>query len=88
MTWVFLPLTYQRLAPHELTERVELARSAGFPIVDLSDVYNDVEPSALAIAPWDAHPNQLGHQLLADTLLSRVFDSTNPTTIDSRETTP
>ena len=52
-----------------------MARASGFSAVeDLSDVYRGVDPSLLAIAPNDYHPNADGHARLArrlDEVLSR-----------------
>ena len=43
-----------------------LAREAGFVTVDLTDVYGDESPDLLRVAPWDMHPNALGHRMIAD----------------------
>jgi lysophospholipase L1-like esterase len=54
---------------------VSLARKTGFSrILDLSDCYGGLDPSDLAIAPDDYHPNALGHSLLAGRLLPSVAE--------------
>jgi hypothetical protein len=47
-------------------EVLELARAAGFDVMDLNGAYGHVDPSRLWIALNDVHPNALGSQLLAD----------------------
>jgi hypothetical protein len=44
------------------------ARDAGFVILDVSDVFKTHDAAKLTLAPWDAHPNVKGHELLADAL--------------------
>ncbi len=34
------------------------------PVIDLSASFDDQDPEAIEIAPWDDHPNALGHHLL------------------------
>lgn len=67
--WVFLPRvadTAERLI--ELPQQRELAAQAGFAIVDLSGVFDAVAIDAISIAPWDRHPNALGHRLMLESL--------------------
>ncbi len=66
--WVLLPMTYDRPLPEETAAEAALARAAGFTVISLEDVYDRVDPADLAIAPWDNHPNQLGHRLIAEHL--------------------
>jgi hypothetical protein len=59
-----------------MRERVlEIARSAGFTVMDLSDVYGDVDQRSLVVAEWDRHPNRRGHELIAERLLPALVDS-------------
>jgi len=44
----------------------------GFIIIEMDDVYGDVE-ERLLIAPWDRHPNRVGHQLLADRFFEELM---------------
>jgi len=47
-----------------------VARHAGIaarhaiPLIDLSATYDRLDPTTLEIAPWDDHPNALGHERL------------------------
>ncbi len=67
--WVFLPRigdTPERL--RDLPQQRELAAKAGFAVIDLSSVFDPVAIDAISIAPWDRHPNALGHRLMLDAL--------------------
>ena len=52
----------------DLCERLDL------PVLDLSAAFDDRDPSAIEIAPWDDHPNALGHRLLFRVLARAVVD--------------
>lgn len=54
----------------ELT--IDLARKAGFAVIDLESVFAGVPPDMLKVAPWDAHPNALGHKMIADALFAAL----------------
>jgi hypothetical protein len=45
---------------------------AGLPVFDLFGVYVDADRPALRVAPWDDHPNEAGHRLIADRLYSEL----------------
>lgn len=71
--WVFLPSAQSYPEPlPEGTELRRLAEQAGFLVIDLYDVYNGYELDRIWIAPWDNHPNALGHQLISDQLLENL----------------
>lgn len=73
---VFLPRPESIDGEAELiAEQQEMARKAGFTILEASDAYREMgEPSDLWIAPWDKHPNAAGHRMLAD----RIYTSLRP----------
>lgn len=66
VVWVLIPRVG---APGDEEDRgrlVSLARKVGFDrVLDLSDVYEGLDPKELAIAADDYHPNARGHALLA-----------------------
>ncbi|GAC1302724.1 MAG: hypothetical protein NVSMB14_11700 [Isosphaeraceae bacterium] len=67
--WVLVPRVGRPADPIERAWLIDLARSAGFDAaIDLSDAYEGLEPSTLAIKPDDFHPNVAGHARLADRL--------------------
>ncbi|MDE2506956.1 MAG: SGNH/GDSL hydrolase family protein [Planctomycetota bacterium] len=48
-----------------------LARSAGVDAVaDLTGAFDDLDPDELAVGPGDYHPNELGHKVIAESLLA------------------
>jgi hypothetical protein len=47
---------------------VRIASDAGFAVINLADVYQGHDIDTLRLAEWDDHPNDLGHQLVADAL--------------------
>jgi D-alanyl-lipoteichoic acid acyltransferase DltB (MBOAT superfamily) len=69
--WVFLPQAREGGWEEEVPETIAIARSAGFKIIDLQDLYKGQDISSLRLAEWDDHPTQKGHQLIAD----RLFDA-------------
>jgi len=72
--WVLLPMTYERLTDSDIAEHLDVAKAAGFVTISLIDVYNSAAPDELAIAPWDDHPNTLGHRLIAEHLFNSLVD--------------
>jgi hypothetical protein len=66
----FIPFTksVEADAKASVARQMQLAREAGFIVIDMTDAYEGAEPTSIVIAPWDSHPNALGHRLLADRL--------------------
>ena len=54
---------------------LELAREAGFPIIDLTGAYKGYSSAQLWIAVNDSHPNALGNRLLADRLYTLLSET-------------
>jgi hypothetical protein len=71
--FVHLPMVPEGEITEERRE-IPLARQSGFSIFDLDSVYDGHNRDALWIAEWDAHPNALGHQLIADRLLKLISE--------------
>lgn len=68
--WILLPIQPGVEAPeHQTLKLTALARETGFVVVDLSAVYDGVDPSSIVVAEWDHHSNARGHLLIADGLL-------------------
>ena len=74
--WICLPFPKQDVgAPDDSSEKI-LARKAGFTILDLTGVYDEVDDvSSLWIAEWDHHPNPQGHQMIAARLYQLIEEN-------------
>jgi hypothetical protein len=62
--------------PHLRQEGVEAqkssARAYGVPVWDLTDSFDKEDPTRLALAAWDDHPNTRGHQLIFRRLVESI----------------
>ncbi|QDV38694.1 SGNH/GDSL hydrolase family protein [Tautonia plasticadhaerens] len=47
-----------------VSRHVEIATRHGVDLLDLTGAFDDDDPDALALAPWDDHPNADGHRLI------------------------
>jgi hypothetical protein len=66
--WVFLPFLVENAPPVDLA-LIEHAESAGFTVLDFSDIYEDRDIATFRIADWDLHhPNREGHLRIAERL--------------------
>jgi lysophospholipase L1-like esterase/D-alanyl-lipoteichoic acid acyltransferase DltB (MBOAT superfamily) len=65
---VFLPRANDRSwEKDQLPQLIRIAQEAGFTVLDLTSAYNSVDDwSTLWRRSWDVHPNERGHQLLAE----------------------
>jgi hypothetical protein len=50
----------------------QLAKEAGFLIVDLSDLYDNKDRASFRMSESDEHPNAAGHKLIADRLYKEL----------------
>ncbi|MEX2317854.1 MAG: hypothetical protein WD669_11925 [Pirellulales bacterium] len=66
--FALLPMVPESAQTHDTTPDLELAKAAGFQILDLGNVYHGHNRQSLWIAEWDAHPNARGHELIGDRL--------------------
>jgi D-alanyl-lipoteichoic acid acyltransferase DltB (MBOAT superfamily) len=70
--YVLLPMTYQHLTSKNVSEDMMIAREEGFVPISLAGVYGEYRTKDLEIAPWDDHPNALGHRLIAEALIREL----------------
>jgi hypothetical protein len=72
--WVFLPTPQEsHTLSHERVEQMaRLARAAGFVTLSLENVYAGELVAQVQLAPWDNHPNAVGHKLIADALYRQL----------------
>ena len=66
----FLPQSTTGSWQEETPIILQTAKTAGFAVIDLSDVFKDQPVDSYTLAEWDRHPNALGHRLIA----ARVYD--------------
>jgi alginate O-acetyltransferase complex protein AlgI len=66
--YVFLPQVGYEI---DRSAEIRVAEEAGFTVLDLYGAYGNRTAKSLAIAEWDNHPNNDGHQLIADKLYER-----------------
>jgi hypothetical protein len=60
------------VGPEQESPNIELAKSAGFNIVDLKGVYDGHTRWKLMLSQWDSHPTPEGHQLVAERLFQEL----------------
>lgn len=86
--WVYLPPVDMEVSADDVEASRRLALQAGFVVLDLSDVYGRTEHARLRVTPENHHPNQLGHQLIADGLYRAVIAHERELGLVSREGAP
>jgi hypothetical protein len=76
--WISVPLNEvhasiakELLLPEK--KREALAKEAGFVTLNLDGAFNGYRLEQITIAPWDTHPNERGHRLLADKLWTELM---------------
>jgi D-alanyl-lipoteichoic acid acyltransferase DltB (MBOAT superfamily) len=70
--FALIPMPQDGVLMKDAPVLLEMARAAGFEVIDLSDVYDGHDERALTVAEWDRHPNALGHELIADRIYQVV----------------
>jgi len=69
---VCLPNTRRPFEDDEFAFLKGLAERLDMRVVDLRDAYAGREVSELVVAPWDAHPNNTGHTMIANAFFSAI----------------
>lgn len=54
----------KHLRQEGVAAQVQSAEAAGVPVWDLTDSFDAEDPTRLAVAVWDDHPNTRGHELI------------------------
>ncbi len=65
-TWIFLPTLEMHASTADLKWMRDMARDAGFEVIDLYDIYDGKDTFSLRIADWDYHPNVEGHRVIGE----------------------
>ncbi|MEP7344886.1 MAG: hypothetical protein ABI877_06460 [Gemmatimonadaceae bacterium] len=66
--WAFIPTPYSFLDQKWVPILPQMARQAGFRVIDFPNPYVGLDEKKLAVAEWDRHPNAEGHRLIAKVL--------------------
>jgi len=66
--WTYLPLPLDDPTPENYERLANMARDAGFTVLEAGDPYEGRDPRSLILAEWDRHPNAEGHRLFAQHL--------------------
>jgi hypothetical protein len=73
IVWFLIPRVGKANDAQDRRDLIARARSAGFdPVVDLSHLFDGVDPAALAVSPNDYHPNADGHARIAEGLFQAL----------------
>lgn len=76
--WIYLPRITERDPANDIVDRLHnAAAEAGFLTVDLRGVFDGVQVDDLAVAPWDMHPNAIGHRMIAEYLSELLVNDSN-----------
>jgi hypothetical protein len=70
---VYLALDVVVDSPTNDAETLRAAKSAGFVVLDLLDVWQGRDKPSLRIALWDEHPNVAGNRLIVDRLFEQLW---------------
>lgn len=76
--FVYMPTVIEPTEPWRAAERqrtIDVARKAGFRVIDLTGAYDEHDVTELWIAPNDGHPNAVGNKLIADKLLAAFAEN-------------
>jgi hypothetical protein len=66
--------------PNIIRQLKGMARKHGLACIDLSQTFEELEIEAYRIAPWEPHPNALGHKLISERLSEALLDHDEFTT--------
>jgi hypothetical protein len=75
LIWVYMPTLEKTPSDKDISTLFEIAENAGFEIVSLADLYEGKDLEQLIVAQWDRHPNAIAHQMIADLMYERIFES-------------
>ena len=72
--WIFLPNTIEDPWQDDPTTLFQVAKEAGFIVINLIDVYKNQDIKSLRVADWDTHPNAKAHALIAAKLYEALWE--------------
>jgi hypothetical protein len=77
LVWVYVPMANERSRDPKIVALRRIVERAGLVTIDLSDVFETHAITEIETSRTDAHPNALGHELLADALFERLQNLEN-----------
>ncbi len=67
---IFVPSINRTTTKLALLQKI--VSPSGIEVIDISDAYGDIDEIDLRVAPWDSHPNERAHRLIAKALLPQL----------------
>lgn len=71
--WIFIPGVLHMHLSENAQTMSRIASQTGFEVISLPDFYANSDRGTLVVAPWDAHPNNVAHRMIADALYREIF---------------
>lgn len=76
--WVFIPLARdfdddERQRDATIARMTSWAREAGFTTIDVSTIFDGLDPVTIMVAPWDNHPNPHGSEIIAEAIYNQLI---------------
>jgi hypothetical protein len=63
---VYIPATSEDITMSRSRQWLDIGRELGFVTMNLEGVYEGRQAREIQLAPWDIHPNELGHRLIGE----------------------
>jgi hypothetical protein len=70
--WVFVPQPMENRSANQLDAAMASARAAGFVVINLVDVFDDVPGDSVSLELWDRHPNAIGHRMIGEAIFEAL----------------
>ena len=74
---IFVPSYGESSKGQEDIRLIKMARSLGFFTYDISNAYKDKAREVVTVRPWDRHPSEQGHRMLAKTIYQKWAEDAN-----------
>lgn len=71
--WIYIPTAKDEQPEIEYENLNAKAVKAGFKTINLADVFGDYSLIDIRVSETDYHPNELGHQLIADAIFAELL---------------
>lgn len=71
--WIYMPTLEISNSLGDQASFTQMAKDAGFILLDLSRIYEGQNIKDITVAEWDLHPNGKGHQLIAENLYQALL---------------